>query len=381
MPLYKFANVFTTNLTAGISSAATSMTIDSVLGLPAVGSLEALVMRIRPVDSVTPYELVYVTAIAGSVLTIQRGRESTAALAWDTGALVECVASAAALANLNDRIGCGANNAKPSTGTPGRIWLPNDSPVGAYDNGTAWRPLVGYDRAGVQAPPTTSTFPTVWNWNGRANGYLSGGVSYNASTGRNTNAFYAVDSLGDAGCVYWSRYATMTHLRSLPSTNNFKVVIGFIPFLHGNCQQGIVISGNDTSGGGQMLGMFLEDNNTLQLWFRRFNNQGSSNAGTFADSAGYVYRNATPIYMRIRFNRSAGFYYFDLLINGYRWYPVARLAFAATTDVNALNLVDGPIRWGFFQKSIGDYTFLSAAHIMHWFESTNDAFNDYSLGD
>lgn len=71
-----------TTLTAGVSAAATTVTVGSTTGFPAVPYILAL-----SAGSATQ-ELVLVTAVGGLSLTVTRGYDSTVATTHDTGAVV-----------------------------------------------------------------------------------------------------------------------------------------------------------------------------------------------------------------------------------------------------------------------------------------------------
>ena len=82
-----FLNFYTTTLSASLSSTATTMTVSSTTGLPsslASGQFIPMILTSAAAPG-TVYEIVYVTGISGSSLTITRGQEGTSALNWNTG--------------------------------------------------------------------------------------------------------------------------------------------------------------------------------------------------------------------------------------------------------------------------------------------------------
>ena len=82
-----FLNFYQTTLGAALSSTATSLTVSSTTGLPSsLASGQFIPMTLTPASSPgSAYEIVYVTGISGSTLTVERGQEGTSALNWNTG--------------------------------------------------------------------------------------------------------------------------------------------------------------------------------------------------------------------------------------------------------------------------------------------------------
>lgn len=74
------ANNFSTTLNGAITAIATSMTLTSVTGFPAVGSGDTCQVTLD--DGAGNIEIVTATAIAGSVITITRAQESTTGFAF-----------------------------------------------------------------------------------------------------------------------------------------------------------------------------------------------------------------------------------------------------------------------------------------------------------
>ena len=87
MSYVTFLNFYQTTLAAALSSTATSMSVSSVTGLPSsLASGQFIPMTLTPASSPgSAYEIVYVTGISGSSLTVTRGEEGTSALNWNTG--------------------------------------------------------------------------------------------------------------------------------------------------------------------------------------------------------------------------------------------------------------------------------------------------------
>ena len=85
-----FINFYKTTLSAALSATATTMSVGSTSGLPtlAVGQVMPLVLTDAATQQV--HEIVYVTGISSSTLTIERGMEGTSALTWAVGDYVAC---------------------------------------------------------------------------------------------------------------------------------------------------------------------------------------------------------------------------------------------------------------------------------------------------
>jgi hypothetical protein len=97
---FKFKNNHQTTLTAEITAAATSMTVTNAMGM-SLGAGEVYRMTIQNADA-SLFELVDVTAISGTTLTITRAQESTTAQVWPVGSLVLIGVTAAQMAQIGD---------------------------------------------------------------------------------------------------------------------------------------------------------------------------------------------------------------------------------------------------------------------------------------
>ena len=85
-----FLNFYTTTLSASLSSTAITMSVSSTTGLPsslASGQFIPMILTSAAAPG-TVYEIVYVTGISGSSLTITRGQEGTSALNWNASDIV-----------------------------------------------------------------------------------------------------------------------------------------------------------------------------------------------------------------------------------------------------------------------------------------------------
>ena len=85
MTAFVFANYVDTTLAAAASSTATSLSLSSSANLPALGPGEIMPLTLNDAATGLVYEIVYVTAISGTTLTVLRGQEGTAAQNWSSG--------------------------------------------------------------------------------------------------------------------------------------------------------------------------------------------------------------------------------------------------------------------------------------------------------
>ena len=85
MTTFVFANNVNTTLSAAITTTDTSITLSSSANLPTLASGQVMPLTISNNPGLTAYEIVYVTAISGATLTVERAQEGTTAQAWSTG--------------------------------------------------------------------------------------------------------------------------------------------------------------------------------------------------------------------------------------------------------------------------------------------------------
>ena len=85
MTAFVFANYVDTTLAAAASSTATSLSLSSSANLPTLGPGEVMPLTLNDAATGLVYEIVYVTAISGTTLTVLRGQEGTAAQNWSSG--------------------------------------------------------------------------------------------------------------------------------------------------------------------------------------------------------------------------------------------------------------------------------------------------------
>ncbi|MBW8067055.1 MAG: hypothetical protein GJU73_06360 [Ferrovum sp.] len=127
MSQFVYINFYKTTLSAALSATATTMSVGSTSGLPtlAVGQVMPLVLTDAATQQV--HEIVYVTGISSSTLTIERGMEGTSALTWAVGDYVACSTTAGSVLASNsvqattetlDVTGTATINNPTFTGTP-----------------------------------------------------------------------------------------------------------------------------------------------------------------------------------------------------------------------------------------------------------------------
>jgi hypothetical protein len=128
MSIFLWGNNDVTNLADDISDSDTTMTVTTGTGsiFPAPGAGEILAITILDAATQLTWEIVYCTNITGDVLTIIRGEENTAAIAWTAGAIVTALVTAGGLTNCvqtdelqnntsNYAVGAGTGNAITAT--------------------------------------------------------------------------------------------------------------------------------------------------------------------------------------------------------------------------------------------------------------------------
>lgn len=94
MTQYIFANNVNTSLFAAITSTATSLTLLSATNLPTLAAGQVMPLTLNDAATGQIYEILYVTAISGATLTVQRAQEGTAAQAWAIGDYAKCMPTA-----------------------------------------------------------------------------------------------------------------------------------------------------------------------------------------------------------------------------------------------------------------------------------------------
>jgi hypothetical protein len=146
-----FKNLASTTLAEDLDDSETGVDVASAMGFTG-GDFRILV------DS----EIMKVTGVSGTTLTIARGQEGTAATAHSNGATVKHVLTAEALDahDQNDLAAYDTFASRPAAGTPGRIFLPSDGIFLERDNGSIWEK---FGPIWPMTPPLAADFPTWVN--------------------------------------------------------------------------------------------------------------------------------------------------------------------------------------------------------------------------
>ena len=97
--MYKFINNYETELTVQAEIADTTITVSSPPSTLGVGEVYRLTIQN---EDATLFEIVDVTSIAGDVLTVTRGKESTTVQQWEDGSKVICSVTAEQMAQIGD---------------------------------------------------------------------------------------------------------------------------------------------------------------------------------------------------------------------------------------------------------------------------------------
>lgn len=89
--IIKHVNNFSTTLGSNLTNVATSMSVASATGLPTIGTNEGFYLTISAGANI---EIVLVTAVSGTTLTIVRGQQGTSGTSFNSGDAVEMRATA-----------------------------------------------------------------------------------------------------------------------------------------------------------------------------------------------------------------------------------------------------------------------------------------------
>lgn len=116
MTQYVFANNVNTTLAASATSTQTTLTLGSATNLPTLSTGQVMPLTLNDAATRAIYEIVYVTAISGSTLTVTRGEEGTTAVAWNTGDYAYCAFTGGTVA---DAYGNPANTFEVADSTSG----------------------------------------------------------------------------------------------------------------------------------------------------------------------------------------------------------------------------------------------------------------------
>ena len=85
MTTFVFANNVNTTLASPVATGSATITLASSANLPTIPSGDVMALTLNDAATRLNYEIVYVTNISGSTLTVERAQEGTTALSWSTG--------------------------------------------------------------------------------------------------------------------------------------------------------------------------------------------------------------------------------------------------------------------------------------------------------
>ena len=146
-----FKNLASTTLAEDLDDSETDVDVASAMGFSG-GDFRILVES----------EIMKVTGVSGTTLTVERGQEGTSAAAHSNGADVKHILTVGALdaRDQNDLAAYDAYASRPAAGTPGRIFLPNDGLFLERDNGSVWEK---FGPIWPMTPPVAADFGTWVN--------------------------------------------------------------------------------------------------------------------------------------------------------------------------------------------------------------------------
>ena len=110
-------NFQNTTLAAASASGSTSFTLSSSANLPTLTAGQIMPLVLNDAATGAIFEVVYVTAISGAVLTVTRAQEGTTAQNWNIGDFAYCAPTAQTLATINGSSSQVFNAANATAGT------------------------------------------------------------------------------------------------------------------------------------------------------------------------------------------------------------------------------------------------------------------------
>ena len=125
----KFGNFAETTLSQSLLAAATTAYLASATNWPTLSPGDSC--RATIYDGINPPEIVELTAISGTTITITRGRESTAATNWGAGSKIVLAPTAEQLqAIYNQTIAAGYYGIASNSGNDYTVVMPSPPPIG-----------------------------------------------------------------------------------------------------------------------------------------------------------------------------------------------------------------------------------------------------------
>ena len=196
-----FKNLASTTLSGDHNDTVTSISVASAMGF-ATGNFRILI------DS----EIMKVTGVSGTTLTVARHQEGTQAASHTSGTAVYHVLTKGAL-DAHDQVDLAFYDTyanKPAAGTPGRIFVPTDGIFIERDNGSTW------DKFGPIWPMTPAVAADFGTW-------VNQGTA--ACIDNKGAIFFSVPQSGS------STVALVLKVKTYP-TPPFTVEMAFIPNAH-----------------------------------------------------------------------------------------------------------------------------------------------------
>lgn len=154
MTTFVFANNVQTTLSAPANSSATILTLASSANLPTLSAGQVLPLTLNDAATKLVYEIVYVTAISGTSLTVTRAQEGTGAQNWSVGDYAFCDQTAGSTAAKN---GDPAVPFNTSTASPGDNTNLSASTAFVTAAVASKAPLASPTFTGTPAGPTAAT--------------------------------------------------------------------------------------------------------------------------------------------------------------------------------------------------------------------------------
>ncbi len=160
--LYAFANNVKTTLAGAISSTATTITLASSANFPTIPGGYVWAVTLNDQATQTLFEIVYVTTISGSNLTVLRGQEGTSARAWNVGDLAFAADTAGILGSFVNQTQL-ANTVQLNPGTPQSGFVAitgafTAGGVGGFAGVSVGGPLTGATTGNFSGQVTASTY-------------------------------------------------------------------------------------------------------------------------------------------------------------------------------------------------------------------------------
>jgi hypothetical protein len=104
MSIFKFANNVSTTLANTVGTSDTTITIASTANLPTLASGQVMPLTLNDASTGLLYEILYVTAISGTSLTVLRAQEGTSAQSWKVGDYAMCNPTAGAVGGITGNL-------------------------------------------------------------------------------------------------------------------------------------------------------------------------------------------------------------------------------------------------------------------------------------